>query len=159
MNGGKSFLWLSERDGFRHLYLYSIDGREVKQLTKGPWEVTGIAGVNDADGTFFCLPGSPTPNGTPLRPHVFYISSEPSPLERHLYSIGLDGSEKRQLTQGAGTHNISMGPASGFYVDRYSSITSPPRSTIHSSDGREVAVYRDADRGPMTSTISCRSRL
>ena len=64
---GKHFLWTSERDGgFRHIFLYSNDGKEVKQLTKGAWEVTGIAGV-DAN-------------------RVYYTSDEGNSLETHLYS-------------------------------------------------------------------------
>ena len=68
------------------------DGKDVKQLTKGEWEVSAIDGVDEAAG------------------RVFYTSNEPSHLERHLYSINLTGQDKRALTPAAGTHSISMGP-------------------------------------------------
>jgi dipeptidyl-peptidase-4 len=125
---GKHFLWTSERDGWRHIYLYSNDGKEVKQLTKGPWEVTAVNGVDEAAG------------------RLWYSSTEPSSLEHHLYSIGLNGSGKRALTPAAGTHTVSTAPNGAFYLDTFSSLTSPPRTVLYSGDGKELAVYREADR-------------
>jgi dipeptidyl-peptidase-4 len=125
---GKRFLWTSERDGWRHIYLYSNDGKQVKQLTTGAWEVTAIDGVDEAAG------------------RVWYTSTEPSSLEHHLYSVSFAGADKRALTPAAGTHNISMAPNGAFYLDTFSSLTSPARSVLHSGDGKELAVYREADR-------------
>jgi dipeptidyl-peptidase-4 len=128
LDGGKQILWLSERDGFRHIYLYSVDGKRERQLTKGAWEVTGIAGVDEVAG------------------RVYYTSSETSPLERQFYSIQMTGEGKQRLSAGSGTHSIAMGPGGHFYLDTYSSVSSPPRTTIHSGDGRELGVYREANR-------------
>ncbi|MBZ5728792.1 MAG: S9 family peptidase [Acidobacteriia bacterium] len=128
LGDGKRFLWTSERDGFRHIYLYSNDGKDVKQLTRGNWEVTAIQAVDE--------PGN----------RLFYSSTEPSSLEHHFYSIGLDGQNKRQLTKEAGWHNISMGPGGRYYLDSYSSLTSPSRTVLHAGDGAELGVYREADR-------------
>ncbi len=125
LKDGKHFLWTSERDGFRHIYLYSNDGRQVKQLTRGPWEVTAIDGV---EGN-----------------RLWYTSDEGSSLERHLFSIDLNGGEKRRLTPEAGTHTISMGPTAAYYLDTWSSLTSPPQTVLHSGDGKELGVYRPAD--------------
>ena len=131
LGDGKRFLWTSERDGFRHIYLYSIDGKDVKQLTRGNWEVRAIYAVDEAAN------------------RLFYTSTEPGPLEQHLFSIGLDGRDKRQLTKEPGSHNISMGRTGAYYLDSYSSLTSPPRTVLHSGDGAELGVYREADRTPM----------
>jgi dipeptidyl-peptidase 4 len=128
LKGGKQFLILSERDGFRQIYVYSNDGKQIRQLTKGPSEVTGIAGVDETAG------------------RVYFTSSETSPLERQLYSVGIGGESQRQLSAGAGTHTIAMGPEAHFYLDTISSVSSPPRTTLHSGDGRELGVYREADR-------------
>src|SRR5207302_522407 len=81
------FLWTSERDGFRHIYLYSRDGRMQKQLTRGEWAVDRVIGV-DPDGQ-----------------NVLYTSAEESPLERQVYAVRLDGTAKRKLSQGGGTHS------------------------------------------------------
>lgn len=121
------FIWPSERSGFMHLYLYSAEGKQLSQITQGNWEVTGVSGLSEAQRK------------------IYYVSSEVSPLERQLYSIGFDGAGKTKLTQESGTHGISMSPACDFYMDTFSSLTSPPRRTLHSSTGQEVAVYREAD--------------
>lgn len=127
-NNGNHFLWTSERDGYSHLYLYSSDGKEVRQITRGDWEVASIAAVDEAGR------------------RIFYTSNEPSPLERHLYVIGFDGQNKRRLTSEAGTHQISMGPGGGFYLDTFSNLNSAPRTVLHAGDGMALGVYREADR-------------
>ncbi|MGC4048198.1 MAG: S9 family peptidase [Paludibaculum sp.] len=119
----------SERDGFRHLYLFSAAGKHERQLTKGDWEVTAITCVDEK------------------AKKIWYTSSEPSPLERQLYVIGFNGKDKRQLTQGAGTHSISMGPACEYYLDTFSNLENPSRATLNKAeDGSEVKIWREADR-------------
>ena len=99
LKDGKRFLWTSQRDGgFRHIFLSSNDGKSVKQLTKGNWEVTAINAVNEAEA-----------GG-----RIYYTSSEPTPTERHLYTMKLDGSGKRQLTAANYTHNVSMSPTGAY---------------------------------------------
>lgn len=126
LNKGKQFLWGSERDGYCHLYLCSLDDKHVTQLTKGDWEVTEVAGVNEETR------------------EVFFISTESSPLERQLYRVRLDGRQKQRLSGGAGTHAISMSPTTDYYLDTASSLASPPRRTLHESDGSQIAVYQEA---------------
>jgi dipeptidyl-peptidase-4 len=124
---GQRFLWTSERDGFRHIYLYSIHGGLQAQITKGDWEVRDIAGIDEAAA------------------RVYYTSSEASPIETHFYSVSLSGSGKRRLDTESGNHSISMGSGGAYYLDSVSSTSSPPRATLHSGDGGLVSVYREAD--------------
>jgi len=119
----KRFLWTSERDGYRHIYLYSNDGKESTQLTKGEWEVRGIAAV--------------------LNDRVLYISDEGNSVEQHLFSVKFDGSGRQKLDKTEGWHDVSGSGA--YYLDTYSTLKSPPRTTLHAADGRELAVYREAD--------------
>lgn len=117
-----------EIDGFRHLYMQSADGKNASQLTEGNWEVTGLACVDEA------------------KKRVWYESSEASPLERHLYSVGFDGSGKRQLTQGAGWHSISMSPACDLFIDSYSNLENPSVSSLYDGEGKQLRVLKAANR-------------
>jgi dipeptidyl-peptidase-4 len=129
LKDGKRFLWTSEKDGYRQIYLHSIDGKELKQLTRGEWEVRGIVAVVE--------------QGDEKR--VMYLSDEGNPLEQHLYSVKFDGSGKQRLDKAEGTHRIWAGPGAPYYLDNYSTLKSPSRTTLHSGDGTELGVYREAN--------------
>lgn len=120
-------LWTSERDGFRHLYLYGSNGELQKQLTSGEWEVDAIVGLDEEHNK------------------IFFTSTEASPLDRQLYVIGLDGTGKRRLTQAEGMHGISFSPTSSYYLDDYSGFKTPERSLICRGDGQEVRVFQGPD--------------
>ena len=122
------FIWGSERDGFQHLYLYAPDGKLRKRLTEGNWEVTELAGVDEA------------------HQKIYFVSSEASPLERQLYSVKLSGKDRARISQGSGTHSFSMSPDLAYYLDTFSNLTQPSSRTLHSIDGAEWATYRAADR-------------
>jgi dipeptidyl-peptidase 4 len=121
------FLWGSERDGFQHLYLYGREGKVKNQITEGRWAVTDLAGVDEA------------------HQKLYFVSTEASPLERQLYSIGLNGQDQTRISQGAGTHAISMSPTTEYYLDTFSSLTEPPRKTLRAGDGKEWTVFEEAD--------------
>jgi dipeptidyl-peptidase-4 len=121
------FIWGSERDGFLHLYVYGQDGKLRTRLTEGNWEVTSLAGLDEANQT------------------LYYVSTEKSPLERHLYSIKLNGKDRKRISQGDGTHTISMSPSTANYMDSFSSLTQPSSRTLRANDSSEWAVYRAAD--------------
>ena len=131
VNEGRQFIWGSERDGFRHLYLYSADGRQSTQITKGQWQVSAIAAVDEPKSA------------------IYYMSTEVSPAESHLYRVQFDGSGKQKLTADAGVHPISMGSSCEYYFDSYSNLSQPPRTTLNRSDGSVWTVYREADRKQM----------
>src|SRR6202040_1953402 len=107
------FIWGSERDGFRHLYLYGQDGTLRNRITAGDWEVNQIAGVDETKRT------------------IYYTSTEASPLERQLYSIKFSGQDKRRLTQAAGTHSVSLSPSNDYFMDTFSSLSQPSSKTLH----------------------------
>lgn len=101
------FIWQSPRDGWNHLYLYDINGKLVKQLTKGAWEVSELETV------------------TPDDKYVYYTSTAVSPLERHLYKLDIKSGKSVQLTSERGTHNPIVNHAAGLFVDQYSSLNIP----------------------------------
>ena len=130
LKGGREFLWSGERDGYRHLYVYSIDGKDVRRLTRGNWEVRGVTGVDEKAGV------------------VYYLSSEASPTETQLYCVKLNGQDEKRLTQEPGWHTVSMAPNTAWYLDSYSNLETPRSRVLHSSEGAEYAVFREADQKP-----------
>ncbi|MBI3208063.1 MAG: S9 family peptidase [Candidatus Solibacter usitatus] len=122
------FLMGSERDGYRHLYLFDSNGKQVAQVTKGSWEVTGLARVDEDGG------------------RVYFLSTEASPLERHLYSVSLSGGDRRKLTTEKGTHSVSMSPNGEYWTDTYSSLTQPSTTTLRDASGGVITTLRDGDR-------------
>jgi dipeptidyl-peptidase-4 len=125
LEGGRKFLWSSERDGYRHLYVYMIEGRQEARLTRGAWEATAVAGVDERAR------------------EVYYVSTEASPLERQLYAVKLDGRRKRRITEMRGVHTVSMSPTCEYFVDTASNQTTPPRTVLRDRAARQVAVLRE----------------
>jgi dipeptidyl-peptidase 4 len=101
------FVWSSERSGYRHLYLYGLDGQLIRQLTDGQWEVTSVDEVNEREQK------------------IYFTSTEKSPQERHLYVTGFDGHAARQVTAFSGTHETTFAPDGSAYVDNFSTAIKP----------------------------------
>jgi dipeptidyl-peptidase 4 len=121
-----SFLWLSERTGFKHLYRYRDSGAGqatlVGAVTAGRWDVKTFHGVDEAKGV------------------AYFSSPEPSALDLQLYRIGLDGSNRTQLSKTPGTHQATFNPSRSRYVDRWSDLTTPLQVRLHAADGAELRV-------------------
>jgi dipeptidyl-peptidase-4 len=123
------FVWTSERDGYKHLYLYDLDGRLLRPLTTGSWAVGELLGVNEKDGT------------------VYFDAQAKSPLEKHLYSTSLATETPEQIVQittAEGWHSAQMADDGRFYVDQFSSPEAPPRVSLHRTDGSRIA-YLEAN--------------
>jgi dipeptidyl-peptidase-4 len=106
-------IWGSERDGYRHLYLLDAGGKLIRQLTRGEWMVTEMAGV-DQDNRV-----------------VYFSGTKSSPLERHLYAVSLDGSEPAQLTRQAGWHEAELSPDWTWVLDRWNSLEQPVKVELY----------------------------
>jgi len=130
LEDGEHFVWQSETSGYNHLYLYKNDGTLVAPITSGPWDVTAFHGIDEAAGT------------------AYFTAAIDSPLERHLYSIHLDLAEDTgttpatpvRITQEPGMHSINMSSDLRYYIDTYSSATTPPVVTLHRADGHAIKV-------------------
>lgn len=124
----QQFLWSSERTGFRHLYLYDMNGKEIQRLTNGEWEVTGVDGVDEKTS------------------QVYFTSTASGPLDRQFSVIDLNGGAMKALSTGTGAHTVSMSPAADFYLDSHSSLAEPSKTTVRRSDAAEVAVFQAQDK-------------
>jgi dipeptidyl-peptidase-4 len=124
-----SFLWLSERSGFKHVYRYDVGGAEGRPVTSGRWDVRTLYGVDERNGW------------------LYYASSEASAIGQDLYRVRLDGTRRTRLSSGAGTHSATFSPSFARYVDVWSSATTPPQVRLHRADGTEIRVL-DANPVP-----------
>ena len=116
----KGFIWLSEKDGFRHIYHYDYTGKLIRQVTKGNWDVTSLYGVDENVKT------------------VFYQSAEVSPMDRNVYSITLDGKTKKNLTPKAGTSEAEFSEGCKYFVNTWSDISTSPVYTVCDATGKVI---------------------
>ena len=128
LTDGKAFIWTSERDGFKHVYLYDMAGKLIRQITKGAFEVSNLLGVDEKTQT------------------AYYLSTEDSPLERQLYSVNLDGSGKRKLTDKSGTYTVNFSPDFQYFLTYHTAATQPQTVALRqTTDNREVRVLETND--------------
>jgi dipeptidyl-peptidase-4 len=125
---GRKFLWLSERDGWFHIYLYDISGNLIRQLTKGEFPVSWIEDVDEKRGWVY-----------------FAARAETRPYDTHLYRVNLEGREFKRLTEGTGTHSIQMAPSRNFFLDTHSTVNRPPVTELRKTDGTLVTTICRAD--------------
>ncbi|GIV37651.1 MAG: peptidase S9 [Cyclobacteriaceae bacterium] len=119
LNDGKHFIYSSEESGYKHLYLYTVYGQRVRQITSGNWEVIEFLGVDEKTKT------------------LYYISNEGNHLNRNLYSISWDGRRKTALTPQPGTHSINLGPDYEYYLDYHSHASQPLQVTLYAMRGNK----------------------
>jgi dipeptidyl-peptidase 4 len=132
LGDGERFLWLSERDGFMHLYLYSLQGEVLQQLTQGDWFIETTA-YN------LLTPGRPV-HVDPSSKWAYFITTQDGPLERHAYRLDIEGGGLERLSQQAGFHAIALSGDGQRLVDQFSSVDIPPVTSILGADGGEVEV-------------------
>ncbi len=111
-DGSGQFVWLSERDGYRHAYLYDSKGKLIKQLTKGNWVITNILGFD--------------PKGS----QMFFTSTRESPLERHLYKVSIRNQQVEKISRVKGTHRGLLSPDGRYLLDVYSNREQPSMSWL-----------------------------
>lgn len=115
---------MSEKDGYNHLYLYTIAGNLVKQITKGKFEVKSFLGWDQQNNIFY------------------YSSNEESPLRTAVYKIDAKG-KKTKLSSRTGTNEAIFSTNQKYYINTYSSIQTPTLITIHDNKGKELATLLD----------------
>lgn len=125
LKNGKQFINVSERDGFNHIYLYDLNGKVLKQITKGSWEVTELYGIDENTQT------------------VFFQSAEYSPSQRDIFSIKLNGSGKRRLNKKAGTNHATFSADFSYFILNHSTANQPAYITLNDRSGNMVRVLED----------------
>lgn len=119
-----SFLWQSERTGYRHVYHYAADGTLLGAVTAGDWDVRDLYGA--------------APDGW-----VYFAAAERSPIANHVYRVRLDGSSMARLSATEGGHFASFNPQRSMYVDIFSTATMPPQTRLFDSSGKLVRTIEE----------------
>ncbi len=125
--GGSKIIWSSERDGWRHLYLFdALTGELVNQITKGPWVVRGIEHVDEKTQHIYFRAGGREPGQ--------------DPYNIHFYRIRFDGTGLESLTEGNGSHAVSFSPERTYYVDSFSRVDMPPVAVLKRTSDRSLVM-------------------
>ncbi len=126
LDEGRAFTWVSDRDGWRHLYRVARDGGEMSLLTPGKYDVISIQKIEPASGW------------------VYFIASPDNPAQRYLYRVNLDGNgraERLSPTDAPGTHSYQISPGAKWAFHTYSTFDTPPViSLISLPDHKSVRI-------------------
>src|SRR5262247_1402432 len=125
VNDGREIVWMSERDGWRHLYLYdSATGKVKNQITKGDWVVRGVEKVDEEKRQIWLQASGMYPGKDP-----YFI---------HYYRINFDGTGLTALTEADGDHTVVFSPDRKYYVDMWSRVDLAPISELRSTEDRKL---------------------
>lgn len=129
----RELLWMSERDGFNHLYLYDVArGSAKRAVTEGDWVVREVLSVDEETREAWLFVGG--------------IHPDQDPYHRHLLRVSLDGGDPVVLTEGDGDHEIEFSPDRQYFIDRWSRVDQPPITELRrSSDGQKMVELEKAD--------------
>jgi len=117
-----SFLWLSERDGFKHLYRYRGDGTPIGRLTSGRWEIRTLYGVDET------------------RRFAYFSAGARRHVDTDIYRVALDGGAVTRVSRTDGTHRAIFNSSFTQFIDVWSDVTTPPQVRLHRADGSDVRV-------------------
>ncbi|MFQ3265088.1 MAG: dipeptidyl-peptidase-4 [Colwellia sp.] len=123
LSDNKTFIWASERDGYKHLYHYNLKGELISQLTKGAWVVDSLTRIDEKNGW------------------VYFTGRADTPLERHLYKVPLSGKSPenvQRITKRNGFHSIKFSATSESYIDSFSNTKTPKQVSLHLATGEHI---------------------
>jgi dipeptidyl-peptidase-4 len=123
LQGGREFTWVSERDGWKHVYAVSREGKAVRLVTRGPFDVLEVKGIDDKGGW------------------LYYVASPDNATQKYLFRTRLDGKGTPQrISPGAepGTHAYDRSPNYKYAIETYSSLGNPPVIRLVRLPGNEV---------------------
>jgi dipeptidyl-peptidase-4 len=125
LEDNRNFVILSEQNGYKHLYLYDLSGVKVRQLTEGNFDVIKFYGFD------------------PVKKIFYYQAAAVAPMQREVYGISIDKKKKIVLSTQVGTNNASFSKGFKYYVNSYSSISTPNLVTLHDISGKQIKVLED----------------
>lgn len=119
------FTYVSEKDGYSHVYIYGLSGTLQKQLTTGSYDVTKLLAVDEQTET------------------VFYEAADESPMRRNIYKMNINKGQPQKLSQLMGYNSASFSNQGKFFVNRWSDADTPTMITLHDGNGKQLRVLED----------------
>ncbi|HEX9422763.1 MAG TPA: DPP IV N-terminal domain-containing protein, partial [Pyrinomonadaceae bacterium] len=120
-----SFLWQSERNGWDHFYHYSADGKLLRQVTDGQWEVSSFESLDEDKGL------------------LYFTATEHSPIAPQAYRVKLDGTGLTRVTTGEGSHKVTVSPVFNLFIDQWNDINTPTQTRLYDTNGKLVRVINE----------------
>ena len=134
---GKRFLWSNEETGFRHYYIYNMQGKEREQLTSGDWGITAPAAFGPGASAHAAV--------DEVNGYVYFLSNKDTIIGTQLFRASLRDKTITQITHQAGTHQVLIAPGTFDFVDTFSTANTPPRQDLYAADGTKVATINAND--------------
>jgi len=125
LKNGKEFVWTSEKDGFNHIYIYNLKGKELRQLTSGKYDVTSFYGVDEVNGK------------------VFFQAAGENPMNREIYSVDLKGKAKQRLTPDDGTNSAQFSSTFDYYVNTFSTANTGATYKVYDVSGKLIRTIEE----------------
>ncbi len=125
LSDGQHFLWASERDGYKHLYLYDLNSSKVQQLTSGNWMVNELNAVDEKNDT------------------IYFTGRKDTPLEAHLYRVSLQGGDIVRLTEAGYSHATVVAKDGSGFLDTWSGVVSLPKVALRDAAGKVVTMLAE----------------
>ncbi|MEO7175578.1 MAG: S9 family peptidase [Saprospiraceae bacterium] len=122
---GKRFIWTSEKGGFNQVYLYGMDGKLIRPLTNGNYEVTKLYGVDSKNQK------------------LYFQAASKNPMEREIFEAGLDGKKLKMLGTEAGTNDATFSPTFDYWVSTFTKVNDPGRSEVYKRSGEMIRSLYD----------------
>lgn len=119
------FVYLSEKDGYNHIYVYNLSGNLQKQLTSGNYDVTTLLAVDSHKAT------------------VFYEAADESPLRRSIFKASIRDGAITKLSDNSGYNTAKFSNNGKYYINRWSNVSTPTVVTLHNSQGKLLRTLQD----------------
>lgn len=125
LKDNKSFVMVSEKDGYNHFYLYDLKGKLIRKITNGNWEVTSVYGFD------------------PMQKTIYFQAAMVNPMQREIYKVTIDGKGLKKISSKVGTNVAYFSNGCAYYINYYSNANTPNFITLHDKDGKELRVLED----------------
>lgn len=125
LDNGKEFIWTSEKDGYNHIYLYDMSGKEKNAITKGAYDVTSFYGVDQKNKK------------------VYYQAADQSPMTRNVYEVGYKGKKPRRMNTQSGSNGARFSTTYDYFTLSHSTINTPATYNIYDRTGKLIRSLED----------------